>query len=181
MAYFKKNSKNRIILVGIAAAIAVSIGYGVVSGAFSSIGPPTSPSAVDNQPMVMHEHATLSIKIDGRSVTVPADIGIDPRFYKDHSYDTYGMKMPNMPSMPVMAPTHTHDTSGLIHLESAAVRDYTLGDLFNVWGATFTDTCIMDKCNDGTKAVKVFVNGQSNSEFRSYVMKDGDQILIQYD
>jgi len=181
MAYFKKNSKNRIILVGIAAAIAVSIGYGVVSGAFSSIGSPTSPSAVDNQPMVMHHHAKLAIKANGMSITVPANIGIDEKVYKDHTLDEYGMKMPNMPSMPVMAPTHTHDTSGLIHLESAAVRDYTLGDLFNVWGVKFTDTCIMDKCNDGTKTVKVFVNGQSNSEFRNYVMKDGDQILIQYD
>jgi hypothetical protein len=180
MAYFKKkNSKNGIILAGIAAAIAVGIGYGVVSGAFSPTTPPAAP--VHEEKIVMHQHATLSIRIDGRSVTVPADIGINPRFYKDHSYDTYGMKMPNMPSMPVMAPTHTHDTSGLIHMESTAVRDYTLSDLFNVWGAKFTDTCIMDNCNDGTKTVKVFVNGQPNSEFRNYVMKDGDQIVIQYD
>jgi hypothetical protein len=180
MAYLKKNSKNRIILVCIAAAIAVSVGYGVVSGAFSSATPPAAP-VHEPEKIVMHEHATLSIRIDGRSVTVPADIGIVARFYKDHSYDAYGMKMPNMPSMPVMAPTHTHDTSGLIHMESTAVRDYTLGDLFNVWEAKFTDTCIMDKCNDGTKTVKLFVNGEPNSEFRNYVMKDGDQILIQYD
>ena len=175
----KKRGKNGIILVGIAAAIAISVGYGVVSGAFSSA---TSPAAPVHEPekIVMHEHATLSMKIDGKSVTVPANIGIDPKLYKDHNYDTYGMKMPNMPSMPVMAPTHTHDTSGLIHIESTAVRDYTLGDLFNVWGVKFTDTCIMDKCNDGTKTVKMFVNGQPNAEFSNYVMKDNDEIVIQY-
>jgi len=174
----KRNSKNWIIFAGIIAAIGIGIGYGAVSGAFSSTSPATP--AHEPEKIVMHKHATLSIKIDGKSVTVPANIGIDPKFYKDHSLDTYGMKMPNMPSMPVMAPTHTHDTSGLIHMESTVVRDYTLGDLFNVWGATFTDTCIMDKCNDGNKTVKMFVNGQLISEFRDYVMKDGDDIVIEY-
>ena len=172
----KKRSKNGIILAGIIVAIAIGIGYAAMNGAFSS--PATPVQEPEN--IVMHKHATLSIKIDGKSVTVPGNIGIDPKFYKDHSLDTYGMKMPKMPSMPVMAPTHTHDTSGLIHLESTAVRDYTLGELFNVWGVTFTDTCITDKCNDGTKTVKMFVNGQPNSEFRNYVMQDQDEILIEY-
>ncbi len=172
MAYFKKNSsKNGLILAGIAAAVAIGIGYGVASGAFSSIGSP-SPASPDNQPMAMHIHARLSIKVDGKSMIVPSNIGIDPKLYKDHSLDQYGMKMPNMPSMPVMAPTHTHDSSGLIHVESSAVRDYTLGDLFNVWGVSF---------DDPTKTVKMFVNGQPSTEFLNYVLKDGDDIVIQYD
>ncbi|MGH9909463.1 MAG: hypothetical protein ACRD32_02365, partial [Nitrososphaerales archaeon] len=152
------------------------------SGAFSSVGAsPTAPAAVDNQPMVMHIHPNLTIKIDGKSVMIPANVGIEPSLYKDHMLDTYGMKMPNMSSMPVMAPTHTHDSSGIIHVESSVVRDYTLGEFFNVWGVTFTSTCIMDKCNDGTKTVKIFVNGQPSFEFRNYAMKDGDEIVIQYD
>lgn len=176
----KKRSKNGIILAGIIAAIAVGVGYGALSGAFSSASPPISPTH-STEKIVMHNHAKLSIKIEGKTVTIPENTGIDPKLYKDHSLDTYGMKMPNMPSMPVMAPTHTHDTSGTIHIESTVVRDYTPGDFFNVWGVTFTSTCIMDKCNDGTKTVKIFVNGQPGFEFRNYVMKDGDEIVIQYD
>jgi len=172
----KKRSKNVIILAGIIAAVAISVGYAAVSGAFSSLAAP----AHGTEKIVKHEHAKLSINIDGKTATVPADIGIDPELYKDHILDTYGMKMPNMPSMPVMAPTHTHDTSGTIHIESTAVRDYTLGDLFNVWGVTFTDTCIMDKCNDGTKTVKMFVNGQPSTEFRNHILSDGEQIIIEY-
>lgn len=177
----EKRSRNGIILAGIIAAVAVSVAYGAVSGSFSSIGPPTSPATVDDQPMVMHNHAKLTIKTNGKSITVPANIGIDDKVYKDHTLDEYGMKMPNMPSMPVMAPLHTHDTSATIHVESTEVRDYTLGDLFNIWGVTFTSTCIMDKCNDGTKTLKMLVNGQPSFEFRNYIMKDGDEIVIEYD
>lgn len=175
-----RRSKNSIILAGIIAAIAIGIGYGAVSGAFSSVGPPVSPTH-STEKIVMHNHAKLTIKIEGRTIAIPENIGIDSKLYKDHSLDTFGMKMPDMPKMPVMAPTHTHDTSGTIHIESTVVRDYTLGDLFNIWGVTFTSTCIMDKCNDGTKTVILFVNGQPSFEFRNYVMKDGDEIVIQYD
>ncbi len=152
-----------------------------MSGAFSSAGSSPTAPAHETEKIVMHNHAKLSIKIEGKAVTIPRNIGIDPRLYKDHSLDTYGMKMPNMPSMPVMSPTHTHDTSGTIHIESTAVRDYTLGDFFDVWGVQFNSTCIMDKCNEGTETVKMFVNGQPSAEFRNYAMKAGDEIVIQYD
>lgn len=169
-----------MILAGIIGVIAVGVAYGALSGAFSSANPPVSPTH-STERIVMHNHAKLSIQIEGKTVRMPENIGIDPKLYKDHSLDTYGMKMPNMPSMPVMAPTHTHDASGTIHIESTVVRDYTLGEFFDVWGATFTSTCIMDKCNDGTKTVQMFVNGQPSFEFRNYLLKDGDEIVIRYD
>lgn len=178
----KKNGKNGIKLLGIIGAIAVGVAYGAVNGVFSSVGaPPTAPAAVDNQPMAMHVHPNLTIKIDGKSVMIPVNVGIEPELYKDHTLDTYGMKMPDMSSMPVMAPTHTHDSSGIIHVESTVVRDYTLGEFFNVWGVAFTSTCIMDKCNDGTKTVKMLVDGQPSTEFRDHILKDGEQIIIEYD
>jgi len=173
----KSSSKNLMILAGIIAAIAIGIGYGAVSGAFSSL----SAKAPQNEPIIMHIHPTLNIIIEGSRVTVPQNIGIDSSLWKDHSIDTYGMKMPNMSSMPGMAPLHTHDTSGTIHVESTVIRDYTLGEFFDVWGVTFTDTCIMDKCNDGTKTVKMFVNGQPSTEFRNHIFKDGEEISIEYD
>ena len=175
----KKRSKNSVIFAGIIGAIVAAIAYGAVSGAFSPVGPPVSPTH-STEKIVMHNHAKLTIKIEGKTVTIPANIGIDPKLYKDHSLDTYGMKMPNMPSMPVMAPTHTHDTTGTIHIESTEIRDFTLEDFFNVWGVTFNSTCIMDKCNDGTKTVKMFVDGQPNTEFRNHILKDGEQISIEY-
>ncbi|MGH9993409.1 MAG: hypothetical protein ACREAZ_12405, partial [Nitrososphaera sp.] len=100
----------------------------------------------------------------------PANIGIEPSLYKDHTLDAYGMKMPNMPSMPVMYPTHTHDTSGTIHVESTAKRDYTLGDFLNVWGMDFSG-----------KTVKMTVDSQpiSDSDYRNHIFKDGEQIKLE--
>ena len=112
----KKSSKNGIILAGIIGAVALGITYGAVSGAFSSAASKLSEPA-HGEKIVMHNHAKLSIKIDGKSITVPENIGIEAKLFKDHSLDTYGMKMPDMPAMPVMAPTHTHDPSGTIHIE----------------------------------------------------------------
>jgi hypothetical protein len=64
----------------------------------------------------LHTHQHLDLFVDGKRVVVPAGIGIDPagRF---------------------ISPLHTHDTSGVIHVESPTVRPFTLGELFGVWAS----------------------------------------------
>ena len=67
---------------------------------------------------VVHLHAHLDVFVRGRPVTVPAHIGI-PR---DGSC-LYWL--------------HTHDSSGVIHIEAPAAavdREFTLGDFLAVWG-----------------------------------------------
>jgi hypothetical protein len=34
----------------------------------------------------------------------------------------------------VFSPLHTHDTSGIIHVESPTVRSFTLGEFVDLWG-----------------------------------------------
>lgn len=163
----KSKITNVIIIVAIAA-----IASGIVAAAGAGlIQPPKAPTASDdNRPMVMHIHPKLALYVDGNPVTVPANIGIDSNLYKTHELDAYGMKMPDMPSMPVMYPTHTHDTSGTIHVESNEQKDYTLGDFLDVWGMDFSG-----------KTVKMTVNGSpvpADTDYRSHVFKDGEQIEL---
>ena len=73
--------------------------------------PPLSPV----EATAVHIHPHLDLYVDGHKVPVPAGIGIDPAAG--------------------FAPLHTHDASGVIHVESPTVRTYTLGQLFAVWGA----------------------------------------------
>jgi hypothetical protein len=157
-------------IIAIAAIAAIAIGI-VIAAASSVIQPPKAPGAIDdNKPMVMHIHPKLSLYVDGKPVPIPANIGIDSNLYKTHKLDAYGMKMPDMPSMPVMYPTHTHDTSGTIHVESNEQRDYTLGDFLDVWGMDFSG-----------KTVKMTVNGSpvpADTDYRSHVFKDGEQIEL---
>lgn len=151
----------------VVAALIIILAY---SGVFASLG--QVPPANDNQQMVMHIHPRLEIIIDNHKVTIPASVGITSAIWKDHSIDRYGMTG--------MAPLHTHDSSGVIHVESAVLGNYTLGQFFAVWGVQFNESCIMDKCSTGGGSLVVLVNGVRNYEFRNLVLRDGEQITIQF-
>ncbi|KQO65002.1 hypothetical protein [Curtobacterium sp. Leaf261] len=62
-----------------------------------------------------HIHAHLSITDDGVPITVPGNIG-----HSDRSK--------------FAAEIHTHDTSGIVHVETPTKQDFTLGQFFTEWG-----------------------------------------------
>ena len=66
-----------------------------------------------------HIHAHLSIYINGKLSPIPQNMGIasDGSCY-------YWL--------------HTHDTTGIIHIESPTQKDYTLGNFFDEWSANFS-------------------------------------------
>jgi len=67
-----------------------------------------------------HFYAHLDIRVNGQSVPAPANVGISA---------TTG----------AMSELHTHDTSGIVHIESAKKgKRYVLGQLFTEWGAQLT-------------------------------------------
>ena len=106
-----------------------------------------------------HIHPLLKIVIDGQDMTVPAEIGITDS---------------------CMHPIHTHDNTGMIHIESPVKRDFTLGDFFAVWGQTLTKDQILNYKADATHALSMTVNGQSVDTFENTILRDGDQIVIAY-
>lgn len=88
-----------------------------------------------------HIHEHLVIVVEGHEVQVPQNIGL-------------------WPDLSHFAPLHTHDTSGIIHVESPVQRTYTLGDFFAVWGVRFTSTCIGGYCDGGGMQLRVYVDGR---------------------
>jgi hypothetical protein len=58
-----------------------------------------------------------------------------------------GSEFVGSPFAVVFSPIHTHDTSGIVHIESPTVRPFTLGQFFDVWGVRFTSDCIGGDCN----------------------------------
>jgi len=111
--------------------------------------------------MVLHIHPQLGITFDGQPLTVPSQIGIDQSLWKDHSLDQFGMQG--------MAPLHTHDASGTIHVESNVNRNYTLGEFLNIWGGLDTSG----------KIVKGTEDGKSVSDYKDLILRDGEQIDLQ--
>lgn len=88
-----------------------------------------------------HTHEHLDLFVDGQAITIPADIGINQ-------------------AAGFLAPIHTHDTTGIIHVESPVVRDFTLGEFFDVWGVRFDSHCIGGACDGNGRSLSVYLNGQ---------------------
>ena len=89
----------------------------------------------------LHIHQHLDILVDGKHVVVPAGIGIDT----DYRF---------------ISPLHTHDVSGVIHVESPTVRTFTLGEFFGVWGVRLDESHLGGYTAGGGKQLKAFVDGK---------------------
>ena len=150
----------------------------------------TSNSEVENN-LLMHDHIHLTVSVDNKAITIPANIGIDPELHKNHSLDLYG---------PQKSPLHTHTPSGTIHVESKIITNYTLGDFLDVWGIPLERKDVGDYLHvwgipldakvvgdflhvwgiplDGKVVKTATVDGKQLSDFRSHVLGDGENINL---
>jgi hypothetical protein len=130
--------------------------YDHLSDRLTALGLP----AQDGTAFHIHQH--LDISVDGTAVPVPELIGAETQLQS-------------------FAPIHTHDTSGVIHLESPVSKAFTLGDVFGVWGVYFTPDCLGSYCNAGNKTLQVFVNGKAYAgDFTRLVLQSHQEILVAY-
>jgi hypothetical protein len=109
-----------------------------------------------------HVHADLKVYINGKQTTVPANLGIDPqgRF---------------------ISPIHTHDTSGVVHMESTKFYPFTLGEFINIWGVKFTDNQLGQyKAGDGGNVLQLWVNGKQVADPVNYKMRAHDVMILGY-
>lgn len=128
-------------------------------------------SGIPQQPI--HWHPNLKIIINGEGQLIPPGVGINVGNSID--YEISGMRM---------APTHTHESDGTIHLENnkpwLKPETLTLGYFFKVWGKNFNSSCIFEYCTNSDKKLTMTVNGRPNFEFENYAMHNKDEIVIEY-
>lgn len=101
----------------------------------------------------LHWHPELSITVKGVKQDIPQGIGLGPT-------EQY---------------IHTHDTTGVIHLEFPGVvtkDDIRLKSFFKTWGK--------DMRSFG-KNMKMVVDGKDSTEYENYVMQDKDKIELNFD
>jgi hypothetical protein len=72
--------------------------------------------------------------------------------------------IPNNVGRPMMRQclywVHTHTPDGIIHIESPAMRTFTLGEFFTIWGQPLTRTQASSMKSDKGAPLKVWVNGK---------------------
>jgi hypothetical protein len=111
----------------------------------------------------VHIHAHLDIIANGAPVQVPADIGIDDARQK-------------------ISPLHSHDTTGVIHIESpTAPATFTLGQFFTEWQVSLAADHVGGLAADGSHQLKVYVNGKPyTGDPTAIVLAAHDEIAIVY-
>ena len=111
---------------------------------------------------VMHIHAHLDVSVDGQPVVVPGGIGIGG-------------------SNQGISPLHTHNASGVIHIESPVNRAYTLGEFFTEWDVSLSPDNVGGlRAGDG-KTLRVFVNGaQVTGNPAAVIINAHDEIAVIY-
>jgi len=179
----KKSKKWTMIETKILITLSIGLGLAWIAAAaldsstqaFSSSS--SSSSSSTNAPVIndiscdtmehfkMHIHAHLDIFINGEAYPVTSNIGIIP------DQCIYWL--------------HTHDDTGVIHIESPEERIFTLGEFFDIWGEKFSNTGIFDNTIEegDNNALNVYVNGKqvnSGTDFRQIPIKAHDEIAIIY-
>lgn len=85
----------------------------------------------------IHIHDHLDVYVNGKHVSVPAGIGIST----------------------FITEVHTHVPDGVIHVESANNRPYTLGQFFGEWAVRLNANCLSSYCGH----LHWWVNGKVQS------------------
>ena len=109
----------------------------------------------------LHIHQHLSITIDGKAVSVPAELGIDAAAQQ-------------------LSALHTHDTSGILHVESPVQRTFHLDQAFAEWDVRLAKGALGPYV-DGRNGVRigVFVNRKAyTGDPRNIVLTEHEDIDV---
>jgi hypothetical protein len=112
------------------------------------------PLTAEGQAVHIHQH--LDLYVAGKKVTVPAQIGIAS-------------------SGAFLSDLHTHDATGIMHVESPTIRSFSLGQFFAVWGVRLDAKCIGSLCASGGKALHAWVDGAPVSGDPTRIVLDEHQ------
>lgn len=139
----------------------------VLAACAAPVPPETTPSPTfgtrvpcgPSERLERHAHAHLTIVIRAQLRPVSANIGI---------------------TQTSICWLHTHDATGIIHIEAGDDRPLTLGDFFNVWRQPLTSTQIGTEHVGRGETIKAFENQQPFSGApETIVLDDKDDIVVQ--
>jgi len=152
----------KIAIYGLILLIVFGAGFGLYKLATSPNSNSVAPT-IDGiecntmEQAVFHIHSHLEVYVDGEKVLVPANIGI-------------------VGSEKCLYWLHTHDSTGVIHIEAPLQRTFTLSNFFDIWAGTKNGT---DLPPDGN--VTVYVNGDLyDSSYRDIALENHKDITVEF-
>jgi len=118
----------------------------------------------ENDPLVRHDHATISVSVNGELVTIPNGVGLDD----------------NGCSMRAL---HTHDSQGKIHIEFKEEGvEAPIEAFFDIWGKHMDSTGFDEHRIDANHEFLMFVtqNGErvEVDSFENHILENGQTIEL---
>ncbi len=164
----KRNTTVGITAVGItavAALVVVGLVYLVVTQshtpANAAYPPIDNVSCQSTEQGGTHVHAHVMMYVNGTKTSMPANVGIAP----DGSC-LYWL--------------HTHDDSGVIHIEAPAGVSVTFGNFLDIWQQRFLQLGYPSQLSDST-GWQVYVNGKPfTGDFRTIPLQSHTLITLAY-
>jgi len=119
--------------------------------------------------LVVHIHAHLALFFNGEQIAIPCGIGIVKPFQILNGFVGAGSGFYWL---------HTHDATGIIHIESPDARAYTLGEFFDIWGEPLSTHGVAGL----NGAVCAFVDGKPyTGDPRAIMFAAHSQITLEVD
>ena len=142
-----------IIIIASCGAPAASSPTPTATGTRGAV--PCGPTEV----FTRHEHAHLTIVVRGQLRVVPASIGI---------------------TATSICWLHTHDTSGIIHVEAGDARALTLGDFFAVWSQPLSAAALDGERAGSGESVQATVDQLPEAgDLPAIVLTNHEDIVLQ--
>jgi hypothetical protein len=161
----------RLIVIGLI-VVAISIGISLAVTSYKLLPSSSSALSVDeiqcnaSEQLLFHIHAHLDVFVNGQLMYIPPQIGIIP------DKCIYWL--------------HTHDNSGIIHIESPIKRDFTLGQFFDLWKSKLNDREVFNKTFNKTgnnNMPQIYINGNKlpiGTNYRDVKLHAHDEIALIY-
>jgi len=112
-----------------------------------------------------HYHAHLDVIVNSQPVTVPMYVGFD---------------IVNRAAVGLSA-LHTHDNSGIIHIETQTNSPFVLGQFFTEWGVRLARGELGGLVDGGGNSLRTYVNGHLFSgDPASILLRRHEEIVLWY-
>ncbi|MFN2465536.1 MAG: hypothetical protein ABR598_04650 [Candidatus Dormibacteria bacterium] len=116
-----------------------------------------------HEQVAFHQHAHLFILRDGIAQPVSANVGIPG-----------GALLPKC-----LYWLHTHDRTGVVHIEAPGRRSFSLGQFFDIWGRPLSSDNVA-RLTVPASQFEVFVDGKPfTDDPRTIALKDHTQVVIE--
>ncbi|HVX03179.1 MAG TPA: hypothetical protein VHA09_08500 [Nitrososphaera sp.] len=156
----RKKRRNMMIIIPIIAAV---VAISVISALLYK--PPPAQAAISGvechstEVTNYHVHSHLDVYVDGQKQELPSGIGIKT----------------SPPSC--LFWLHTHDASGMVHVEAPEKKDFTLGQFIDIWNQTYTQSKPFFEGVAG-KPITAYVNGTQVTDYRSIPLESRKEIVL---